>query len=61
MTVTVTVAVTVAVTVTETVLRYPEINCYLKYFQPTSEKYYSDVSAQSISPLLNDFLALPLP
>ena len=32
-----------------------EICCFLKYFQPTSEKYNSNVSGHSISPLVNDF------
>ena len=47
-TVTVTFTVTVTVTVTETILRFTEICCYLKYFQPTSENFHSDVTAQSI-------------
>ena len=57
-TVTETFTVTVMVTVKETMLILSEIYCYLKYFQPTSEKYHSAVSAQSISPLLNDFVSI---
>ena len=43
------------VTVTETILKIPKICCYLEYFQQTSENYYADICARSISRLLNDF------